>query len=105
MYSHSSLNPLPLLHQYFIEPLCLYSTPSSSFHPAGRDEEARKVIRELRGEHINVNEEIQNYRAMNEGREGRSVWRGLLQPRVLKSLAIVSMLFVIVFFSGKKLSL
>ncbi|XP_042886840.1 facilitated trehalose transporter Tret1-like [Penaeus japonicus] len=66
----------------------------------GRDEEARKVIRELRGEHINVNEEIQNYRAMNEGREGRSVWRGLLQPRVLKSLAIVSMLFVIVFFSG-----
>lgn len=66
----------------------------------GRDEEARKVIRQLRGEHINVNEEIQNYRAMNEGREGRSMWRGLVQPRVLKNLGIVSMLFVIVFFSG-----
>ncbi|XP_063604407.1 facilitated trehalose transporter Tret1-like isoform X1 [Penaeus indicus] len=66
----------------------------------GRDEEARKVIRQLRGEHINVNEEIQNYRAMNEGREGRSVWRGLTQPRILKNLGIVSMLFVIVFFSG-----
>ncbi|XP_047483521.1 facilitated trehalose transporter Tret1-like [Penaeus chinensis] len=66
----------------------------------GRDEEARKVIRQLRGEHINVDEEIHNYRAMNEGREGRTVWRGLMQPRILKNLGIVSMLFVIVFFSG-----
>lgn len=66
----------------------------------GKDEQAMEVLLDLRGKHANLEEEVNSYKAFNKSQGEGSTWRSLLQPSVVRSLTIVSMLFVIAAFTG-----
>ncbi|XP_042234718.1 facilitated trehalose transporter Tret1-like [Homarus americanus] len=82
--------------------LCLIWLPESPsiLVLKGKEEEAKRVLLDLRGEHADLQAEIQSYKDMNTAMQNGPSWRGLLIPQVLRSLAIVSTLFVLTTFSG-----
>nr|XP_053644763.1 facilitated trehalose transporter Tret1-like isoform X1 [Cherax quadricarinatus]XP_053644765.1 facilitated trehalose transporter Tret1-like isoform X1 [Cherax quadricarinatus]XP_053644766.1 facilitated trehalose transporter Tret1-like isoform X1 [Cherax quadricarinatus]XP_053644767.1 facilitated trehalose transporter Tret1-like isoform X1 [Cherax quadricarinatus]XP_053644768.1 facilitated trehalose transporter Tret1-like isoform X1 [Cherax quadricarinatus]XP_053644769.1 facilitated trehalos len=63
----------------------------------GREEEARAVLVNLRGQHANIDAELQSYREMNTT---GSTWRGLLHPDIIKSILVTSVLFILMYFTG-----
>ncbi|XP_037778186.1 LOW QUALITY PROTEIN: facilitated trehalose transporter Tret1-like [Penaeus monodon] len=66
----------------------------------GREKRARKTLIRLRGEHADVDAEIEGFRTMNGGAEGGSWWRGLLQADVARALGAVCGLFLVQAFTG-----
>ncbi|XP_037778821.1 facilitated trehalose transporter Tret1-like isoform X1 [Penaeus monodon] len=66
----------------------------------GREGEAREVLLDLRGRCADLEGEIQSYKDLNRTSESKGVWRDLLRPEVLKDLAVVSTLFILMYFTG-----
>ncbi|XP_069972801.1 facilitated trehalose transporter Tret1-like [Penaeus vannamei] len=66
----------------------------------GHEKRARKTLLRLRGEHADVDAEIEGFRTMNAGAEGGSIWRGLLQADVARALGAVCGLFLVQAFTG-----
>lgn len=66
----------------------------------GHEKRARKTLLRLRGEHADVDAEIEGFRTMNAGAEGGSLWRGLLQADVARALGAVCGLFLVQAFTG-----
>ncbi|XP_042855927.1 facilitated trehalose transporter Tret1-like [Penaeus japonicus] len=66
----------------------------------GREKRAKKTLQRLRGDHADLDAEIERYRSMNAGAGEGSLWRGLLQKDVLQALASVCGLFLVQAFTG-----
>ncbi|XP_045605011.2 facilitated trehalose transporter Tret1 [Procambarus clarkii] len=66
----------------------------------GRDVEARQVLLRLRGQYINLEKEMDAFKELNNAREKHSVWQGLRQSQVLKSIVIITVLFSLQSFTG-----
>ncbi|CAL4137680.1 unnamed protein product, partial [Meganyctiphanes norvegica] len=66
----------------------------------GRQEEAKKILIKLRGSMTEIESEIFNLKHENEYLKNQSVLTNLLQPQVLKSLAVVITVFLIQNMSG-----
>ncbi|XP_042886118.1 facilitated trehalose transporter Tret1-like [Penaeus japonicus] len=67
----------------------------------GREKRAKKTLQRLRGDHADLDAEIERYRSMNAGAGEGSLWRGLLQKDVLQALASVCGLFLVQAFTGE----
>lgn len=65
-----------------------------------KDEEAHKVLVNLRGHYIDVDKEIALLKEQNKQVEGRTNWDPLLKPFVLKRILIVTGIFCISNFCG-----
>lgn len=80
----------------------MHNSQCITLYLAGREEEARTVLRGLRGQGIDMEAEIQSYRTMNSRNErGQSAWQGIKQPEILKPTVILSVLFILAYFSGE----
>ncbi|XP_045599145.1 facilitated trehalose transporter Tret1 [Procambarus clarkii] len=88
-----------LLPLFFILGLAWMPESPSFLVIKGREAEARDILRSLRSKHADVEAEIQNYREMNI-MSGEGTWKGLLQPEILKSILITSILFIFAYFTG-----
>ncbi|XP_063585260.1 facilitated trehalose transporter Tret1-like [Penaeus indicus] len=66
----------------------------------GREGEAREVLLDLRGRYADLEGEIQNYKDLNRSSHSEGTWRDLLRPEVLRDLAVVSTLFILMYFTG-----
>ncbi|XP_042886104.1 facilitated trehalose transporter Tret1-like [Penaeus japonicus] len=66
----------------------------------GREAEARLILRDLRGRCADLEGEIQSYRDLDLANDSEGAWRDLFRPEVLKDLAVVSTLFIIMYFTG-----
>ncbi|ROT70045.1 putative sugar transporter protein 5 [Penaeus vannamei] len=65
----------------------------------GHEKRARKTLLRLRGEHADVDAEIEGFRD-DAGAEGGSLWRGLLKADVARALGAVCGLFLVQAFTG-----
>ncbi|XP_042222490.1 facilitated trehalose transporter Tret1-2 homolog [Homarus americanus] len=63
-------------------------------------DEARKVLRNLRGPDVDVDEEINTLRSVNEKMISQPLLKVLRQPVMVKNLSIIFILFFIMNFSG-----
>ncbi|KAK3893534.1 hypothetical protein Pcinc_002659 [Petrolisthes cinctipes] len=66
----------------------------------GQDEDAKEILYNLRGHHVDIQAEINSYKVMNQAVRDTTVWRSLLKPQVLKSLLVVSGLSILVMYTG-----
>ncbi|XP_071531475.1 facilitated trehalose transporter Tret1-2 homolog [Panulirus ornatus] len=66
----------------------------------GHEDRARQVLRDLRGQHVDLGVEIQRYRDMNSSQKNMSSWLGLVQLQVLKSFGVLTLLIFFQNFSG-----
>ncbi|KAG7156803.1 Facilitated trehalose transporter Tret1-like 25 [Homarus americanus] len=82
--------------------LGLFCVPESPSYLVlkGHEDRAKEVLMKLRGSNADIQAEINSYHLMNQEHKKQSVWRGLLQPQALKSIAIVSTLFLFQNFTG-----
>lgn len=65
-----------------------------------QEDEARRVLRRLRGSKCNVDQEVRLIKVLNERQDGSSGWRVLLKTNVLKQVVTVSCLLMITHFCG-----
>ncbi|XP_068248541.1 facilitated trehalose transporter Tret1-like [Palaemon carinicauda] len=90
---------------YTVMLLCcviMYFLPESPTYlvVAGREDEAVKVLKSLRGPDADIQQEIKSLQDCNEGKADEPIWRLLLQRDVLRLLIISMVLFFIQNFSG-----
>nr|XP_027215100.1 facilitated trehalose transporter Tret1-2 homolog [Penaeus vannamei] len=67
---------------------------------SGRESEARRVLRRLRGPSADVEEEMEVLRAYNQDKTGQPIYKLLLQRDVLRALLVIQGLFLIQNFCG-----
>ncbi|XP_064079238.1 facilitated trehalose transporter Tret1-like [Macrobrachium nipponense] len=90
---------------YAVMLLCciiMYFLPESPTYlvVAGKEDEAAKILKGLRGPDADIQQEIKSLQDCNEGKADEPVWRLLLQRDVLRLLVISMILFFIQNFSG-----
>lgn len=67
---------------------------------SGRESEARRVLRRLRGPSADVEEEMEVLRAYNQDKTGQPIYKLFLQRDVLRALLVIQGLFLIQNFCG-----
>ena len=88
-------------HQAFFASLQVFVPESTNYLIiAGREDEARVLLRKLRGPDFDVEEEIRVVRANRNSEKQGSAFKQLLQPDMLKKVLVVQTLFFIQNFCG-----